>query len=277
MISITILTKNSEKHLEKVLEALRSFGEVLIYDTGSTDRTLDIASGYPNVTIVQGVFDGFGNAHNKASSMARNDWILSIDSDEVLTSELKEEIAGLKLDPLSVYSFPRKNFYNGKWIKWCGWHPDRVVRLYNKRRTSFTDCDVHERVISEGLGHCRLTSSVEHYPYGGTRDFLAKMQHYSDLFARQNRGKKKSSFAKALWRGWFTFFKSYILKRGFLGGKEGFIISLYNANTAFYKYIKLMEANRQAALEFSCGPKKTEAGTLCPTEPRNSLRRQTSR
>ncbi len=245
MISITILTKNSEKHLEKVLDALVDFDEVLIYDTGSIDKTLEIASRYSNTRTFEGPFEGFGATHNKASQMAGHDWILSIDSDEVLTPELKEEIFNLQLDPLTVYSFPRKNYYNGKWIKWCGWHPDRVVRLYNKKKTRFTSSDVHERVVADGFKHCLLKGAVKHYPYGGTADFLSKMQHYSELFARQNAGKKKASFFKALFRGWFAFFKSFFLKRGFLGGKEGFIISLYNANTAFYKYVKLSETNQR--------------------------------
>ena len=241
MISVTILTKNSEKYLSEVLAALRSFDEVLIYDTGSQDQTLQIAKQYPNVTIQNGPFIGFGPTHNTASGRAKNDWILSIDSDEVVTAELAQEICKLSLNPLSVYSFPRNNYYNGKWIKWCGWHPDRVLRLYNRTQTQFTNDQVHERVISDGLKHVFLHAPIKHYSYASTSDFLNKMQSYSDLFATQNRGRKKSSVCKAVLHGSFAFIKSYVIKRGFLGGREGFIISVYNANTAFYKYLKLCE------------------------------------
>jgi len=258
MITVTILTKDSERWIKQVLGALQEFDEVLIYDTGSTDKTLDMVKQFSNVTIYEAPFEGFGLCHNKATALARNDWILSLDSDEVLTLELKREIQTLSLNPKTVYSFPRKNFYNGKWIRWCGWHPDRVVRFYNRQQTSFSNDEVHEKVVTDGLNVVPLKSPAKHYPYNATEDFLNKMQKYSSLFAKQYAGKKKSSFTKALLRGVYTFFKNYIIKRGFLGGKEGFTISLYNANTAFYKYIKLLEANRELAAKSADGPKKTK-------------------
>src|SRR5476649_2059315 len=121
MISVTILTRNSAKYLTEVLTALHSFNDVVIYDTGSSDTTFEIAKQFDNVTIHQGTFEGFGVTHNQASAIAKNDWILSIDSDEIVTAELAQEIANTSLNSNSVYSFPRNNFYNGKWIKGCGW------------------------------------------------------------------------------------------------------------------------------------------------------------
>lgn len=244
MITVAILTKNNEKKIKPVLDSIQDFGEVLIYDTGSSDKTLEIAGHYPNVTIYERSFEGFGFCRNQAAKLAKNDWILALDSDEVLTPELRDEIARLSLTSKAVYSFPRKNIYNGKWIRWCGWHPDRVVRLYNRKYASYSNDEVHEKVVSEGLQSVALKHPVVHRPYDTTKDFLDKMQKYSELFAKQHRGKKRSSFSKALFRGIFTFFKSYILKRGIFGGSEGFTISLYNANTAFYKYLKLLEANK---------------------------------
>lgn len=243
MISVTILTKNSKKYLFEVLAAVKNFDEVVVYDTGSTDNTLEIAKQFPNVTIYQKSFCGFGPTHNLASEAARNDWILSIDSDEVVTLEMDEEIAQLQLDPGAVYSFPRHNYFNGKWIKWCGWYPDRQIRLYNRTKTRFTDAQVHESIIDSGMRKIPLASPLKHYSYESIADFLTKMQLYSDLFAAQNKGKKSSSPLKAILHGFFAFFKSYILKRGFLGGYEGFVISSYNAHTAFYKYLKLYEIN----------------------------------
>jgi len=244
MISVTILTQNSARHLNRVLQALSSFKEVLIYDNGSTDETLDIARRFPNVKIEKGPFLGFGETHNLASGLAKHDWILSIDSDEVATAALVNEIRQLQLDLQTVYSFPRHNFYRGKWIRWCGWYPDRVIRLYNRRNTRFTDAKVHEGVKTEGMQVAPLQSSVKHYPYETVHDFLTKMQTYSSLFAAQNRGKKRSSPWKALVHGAAAFWKSYLIKRGFLGGYEGFLISAYNGHTAFYKYLKLYEENR---------------------------------
>lgn len=242
-ISVTILTKNSEKYLERVLDPLKPFQEVLIFDNGSTDQTLEIASRYLNVVIHKGTFEGFGATHNKASNLAKNDWILSIDSDEVVTEEMREAIFNLKLNDESVYSFPRHNYFNGRLIKWCGWYPDRQVRLYNRTKTQFTEAQVHEAIDVNNMHQVKLEGPLVHYSYDSISDFLSKMQSYSNLFAQQYAGKRSSSPLKAISHGFFAFFKSYILKRGFLGGYEGYLVSAYNGHTAFYKYLKLYEAN----------------------------------
>ncbi|CCB87653.1 glycosyltransferase family 2 protein [Parachlamydia acanthamoebae] len=244
MISVTILTKNSEKYLREVLEPLSPFDEVVIFDNGSSDQTLEIAKQFSNVSIHQGIFSGFGPTHNHASHLAKNDWILSIDSDEIVTPEMIAEIKQTPLSDTCVYSFPRHNYFNGKFIRWCGWYPDRQYRLYHRKKTSFTNAQVHEAIQTDQLTKIALQSPLIHYSYGSLSDFLSKMQSYSELFAKQNQGKKSSSITKAILHGSFAFFKSYILKRGFMGGYEGFVISTYNANTAFYKYLKLYEANK---------------------------------
>lgn len=256
-ISVTVLAKNSQKYLAEVISALKIFDEVLVCDTGSKDQTLEIASRFPNVSIYERPFIGFGPTHNVASSLAKHDWILSIDSDEIVTSALAEEICSLVLNKGCVYSFPRHNEYRGKWIRWCGWHPDRQIRLYNRLDTQFTEAQVHEAIDARHLKEIYLNAPLRHYSYNEVNDFLNKMQSYSSLFALQYQGKKSSSLTKAITHGCFAFFKSYILKKGFLGGQEGFEISFYNANTAFYKYLKLAEANRQVAVKSDDGQKKT--------------------
>lgn len=246
-ISVTILCKNSEKYLKEVLEALHTFDEVLIYDNGSTDDTLAIAAGFPNVTIHRGTFCGFGPTHNIATELAKHDWIFSVDSDEVVSAALVMEIQALQIPKNNknfVYSMPRDNYYNGKWIRWCGWYPDRQQRLYNRKVTRFSDDQVHEGIVTKGVELVKLTCPLKHYSYASTRDFLTKMQDYSELYARQNCGKKNASIATAIAHGFFAFFKSFFLKKGFFGGYEGFVISVYNGNTAFYKYLKLREFNR---------------------------------
>lgn len=244
-ISVTVLAKNSEKYLKEVLKALAPFGEVILYDTGSTDNTIEIAQSFPNVRVLRAPFVGFGPTHNMASSAAKNNWVLSIDSDEIVTPELIKAIVDEEADVKAVYSFQRHNYFNGKFIKWCGWYPDRQIRLYNKTKTKFSDDQVHEAIIATNMRHVSLKAPLIHYSYNSIADFLCKMQSYSTLFANQYQGKKKSSFSKALSHGAFAFFKSYILKRGFLGGYEGYIISAYNGHTAYYKYLKLNEANKE--------------------------------
>ncbi len=242
MITITILTKNSARTLQKTLESVKAFPEVLILDTGSTDETLQIAKQYPNTKIFNSPFIGFGPLHNLASLKASYDWIFSLDSDEELTAELAQEIQHLSLDNCSVYSVERYNFFNGKRIKWCGgWHPDWVIRLFNRKTTHFSDDQVHEKVLKANLKEVCLTSPLLHTPYLEIADFLEKMQHYTTLFAAQSKAYKTPSIFKALYHSFYAFIKSYFFKRGFLGGKEGLIISMYNAHTTFYKYLKLAE------------------------------------
>jgi glycosyltransferase involved in cell wall biosynthesis len=243
MISVTILTKNSERHLEQVLTSLRVFPEVVIVDTGSTDSTLEIAQRFPNVMIHHRPFQGFGPTHNEASSLATYDWILSLDSDEVMTDSLQQEILSLSLDPHCVYSVWRKNFYRGRHIRGAGWYPDRVVRLYHRSATRFCGAMVHEAIITDGLHAVPLTFPVLHYPYQSVSSFLRKMDTYTNLYADQRPG-AKASLISAVVHAAFAFVKAYIVQRGFLLGAEGFEIAWFNMNCAFYKYAKVAERYR---------------------------------
>ena len=240
-ISVVMLNKDGETKLPRALKSLRSFDEVILCDTGSTDKSLAVAKKFPNVKIIQQPFNGFGRLRNTASIFASNDWIFVLDSDERVTEELLDELESLTCDPALVYSMPFHNYFNGKWIKTCGWYPDRHVRLYNRKHTQFKESAVHEGIDIQGLRVQKLQGPIEHFSYENTDDFLRKMDHYSTLFADQYAGKKRSSFKKALLRGGYAFFKSYILKRGFMQGREGYIISAYNGQTTYYKYLKLAE------------------------------------
>ena len=240
MISVTVLTKNVEKMLAETLSSLSLFPEVLVIDTGSTDHTLEIARAFANVKVIEETFMGFGPLHNKAALLATHDWVLSIDSDEVLSKELVQEILHTKLDPDVVYAIERDNYFNGKRIKCCsGWYPDSVARLYHRGSSSFTNDIIHEKIKTKGLAVKKLQGKLKHTPYPTIEMFLAKMQMYSTLFVEQNKHRKKIFFITVVVYGFFSFFRSYILKRGILGGKEGFIISLYNGHTTYYKYLKL--------------------------------------
>jgi len=243
-ISVTVLTKNSEKHLRRCLESLKDFDEVLLLDNGSQDGTLDIASQFPNVRVHRHEFIGFGPMKNLAADLARNDWILSIDSDEVLTPSLRQTIAALDPEETNrLYAFGRLNHYGEKPVKCCGWHPDIVTRLYNRRHTRFSDAMVHESlVVKPGSVVTQLDGTLLHYPFDSVESLLEKLQKYSTLYAEQST--KPSGPAKAFFRALFAFFKNYFLQRGFLCGYEGLLISVSNANGVFYKYMKLYEKQR---------------------------------
>ena len=245
MITVCILAKNSECTLAATLTSLIRFPEILLLDTGSTDQTIAIARNFPNVRVHETLFTGFGNLRNQAAALASNDWILAIDSDEVVSPLLSDEILSLSLDSTCVYEINFHNYYNGKRIIGCGWHPESHVRLYHRKSTQFSQSALHEGILTQQVRVVPLQHPIIHTPYRSVSDFLAKMQHYSDLFAQEHCGKRRSSFAKAMVHSFAAFFRSYFLQYGFLCGREGFIISWYNANVAFYKYLKLSEANRK--------------------------------
>jgi glycosyltransferase involved in cell wall biosynthesis len=259
MISVCILTKNSAATLKATLDSTAHFPEVLLLDNGSTDETLTIAATYPNVCIHQSPFIGFGPLRNRAASLAAHDWILALDSDEVLSPPLQREIAQISLNPQCAYRIPRHNFYNQKRIRGCGWDPESVCRLYHRKATAFSSAQVHESLLTHNLTILPLKHPLLHTPYRSVADFLTKMQHYSTLFAEQNQHRKDASLPKAMGHALFAFFKTYLIKRGWMCGAEGFFISFYNAHTAFYKYMKLRELNKEP----------TDVGSLKNGEQRN--------
>jgi glycosyltransferase involved in cell wall biosynthesis len=244
-ISAVVLTKNNEKTIEKTLNSLMEFVDVVVYDNGSTDKTMSIVKRYKNVNLVQGEFKGFGWTKNKAASYAKNDWILIIDSDEVVDKELLKELKEKKLDNKCVYRLNSKGFYKNIQVKYCGWTLT-VKRLYNTTTTSYNDYDeVHEEVISKGLKEEILKGNIEHYSYHSISEFIIKADRYSTLFATNNVGKKYSSPTKAFFNAMYSFFRTYILKQGFRDGYVGLIIAFSHMVTNFYKYIKLYEANKE--------------------------------
>lgn len=244
-ISCVIIAKDAEKTIIETLKSLEEFHEVILYLNNSSDNTKKIAQSFKNVKIVEGKFLGFGPTKNKACAYASNDWILSLDSDEVLVQKNIDEISALVLKNNTLYKIKRDNYYNKKLIRCCGWENDKVIRLFNKTQTAFCDNLVHEYILKKNLHVMELKTPIKHYPYENSVQLIQKMQNYSNLFAQNQQGKKSSSTLKAFAKASFTFFKSYILQKGFLCGSEGLLISITNANTTFYKYIKLAELNKK--------------------------------
>lgn len=240
-ISVTILVKNAQDTIKECLESLKNFDEIILLDNGSTDKTLEIARNFSNVRIFESEFIGFGALKNLAISYAKHDWILSIDSDEVLELSTLALIESLELNSHTIYALPRKNLYNGEWIKACGWYPDYVWRLFNKTFTRFNDNFVHESVIIPKNAHTlKLSSGIKHYAYDNIAHLLEKLQRYSSLWAEQNKH-KKSSPLKAITHGIWTFFRDYFFKKGIFYGYKGFVIATCNGLGTFFKYMKLYE------------------------------------
>jgi glycosyltransferase involved in cell wall biosynthesis len=240
-VSVIILTKNSEKYLKKVLESLKDFAEILIIDNGSTDNTLNIAESFKNCKIYKEKFIGFGPLKNKALMYAKNDWVLFVDSDEIVKKSMIEKIKTIDFNKKNVvYSFLRDNYYKDKLIKCCGWENDYVIRLFNKKYTKFNNKLVHESVIIKNdTKIIKIKDGFKHYAYSSIEQLIEKMQYYSSLFAKENNG--KPSLTKLTLSPFFKFIKNFFFQKGFLYGYIGFVISVSNANGVLYKYLKLYE------------------------------------
>lgn len=245
-ISVSILVKNAEHTLKECLESLREFDDIIILDNGSTDKSCEIAKSFPQVNIKQSEFIGFGALKNLAMSYAKYEWILSIDADEVLEAQtlalIKANLTSMQTN--HIYALPRKNLYNGEWIKACGWYPDYVYRIFNKTFTHFNDNIVHESLIlPKNAQIITLQSGLKHYAYDNIAHLLDKLQRYSSLWAEQNTH-KTSSPLKAITHGAWTFVRDYFFKKGILYGYKGFVISSCNALGTFFKYMKLYETQK---------------------------------
>ncbi|EOI5386314.1 glycosyltransferase [Campylobacter jejuni] len=248
-ISVIIIVKNAKQTLLECLNSLKDFDEIILLNNESSDNTLNIANefkkDFANLHIYHSAFIGFGALKNLALSYAKNDWILSVDADEVLENECIEELKNLELQEDNIIALSRKNLYKGEWIKACGWWPDYVWRIFNKNFTRFNDNLVHESlVLPSNAKKIYLKNGLKHHAFRDISHLINKMQHYSSLWAKQNIH-KKSGVLKANLRAFWTFFRNYFLKNGFLYGYKGFIISVCNALGTFFKYMKLYELQKQ--------------------------------
>ncbi|EEA7713784.1 glycosyltransferase [Campylobacter jejuni] len=248
-ISVIIIVKNAEQTLLECLNSLKDFDEIILLNNESSDNTLNIANefkkDFANLHIYHSAFIGFGALKNLTLSYAKNDWILSIDADEVLENECIKELKNLELQEDNIIALSRKNLYKGEWIKACGWWPDHVMRVFNKTHTSFNENLVHESLIlHEDSKKIKLQNGLRHFAFDDIDSLLDKLQKYSKLWALQNLH-KESSVCKALLRGIWTFFRNYVLKKGIFYGYKGFIISTCNGLGVFFKYMKLYELKKQ--------------------------------
>ncbi|WP_107775430.1 glycosyltransferase family 2 protein [Campylobacter concisus] len=234
MLSIVILTFNSQKYLQEVLESTNFADEVIVVDSGSSDGTKQICNGFSNVKFHEQAWLGFGAQKQRGVDLAKNEWVFVLDSDEVITNELKNEIISTLKEPkFMAYNVARLNFFFGKSIKNMGLYPDYTVRLFNKNFAKFDGRAVHEKVIlndgSQKLGS--LKNHFLHYAYESIEQFIAKQNRYSSMGAKRNLFKALTSPA-------WTFFKLYVLKGGFKEGFTGYVIARLYAQYTFWKYIK---------------------------------------
>lgn len=239
-LTVTVITKNEEQNIEACLRSVPFADQLLVLDSGSTDATAKIASAVGAEVHVNSDWQGFGIQKNRALTLARCDWVLSIDADERVSSELQAEIEAVLASPqFNVFDFPRLSSYCGQNMLHSGWYPDRVTRLFRRGTTKFTDDLVHERVLTPNpVG--RLHSALLHESYRNLEEVLDKTNLYSSAGATKLLcAGKKASLRTALGHGLWAFFRTYFFRRGFLDGRLGFVLAVSVAEETYYRYLKL--------------------------------------
>ena len=239
-ISATIITYNEERNLPRAIESLRCCDEIVVVDSGSTDRTTELA-GKLGARVVESPWRGYAGQKNLASECATHDWILSLDADEALSEALEAEIWQIKKNGPSfdAYTMPRLAQYLGRWILHSGWYPDRKVRLFDRRRGKWEGDFVHESVKVDGpIGH--LHANLLHFTCSSLSEHLKTMDRYTTLAAEQMIAEgRKIGWSRVVFDPPWTFFHTYVLKRGFLDGLEGLAIAQMAALYNFLKYAKV--------------------------------------
>ena len=238
-ITATIITLNEERHIARAIESLRCCDEIVVIDSGSADRTTELAENL-GARVIESPWRGYAGQKNWAAERATYDWILSLDADEALSEGLEGELWNLKKNgpKYDAYTMPRMAQYLGRWILHCGWYPDRKVRLYNRHKARWVGDFVHESVQVRGrLGH--LESNLLHFTCDSLSEHLKTMDRYTTLAAEELVSRK----TRVGWRhmildpAW-TFTKTYFVHRGFLDGLEGLTIAYMAALYTFLKYAK---------------------------------------
>ncbi len=248
-ISGVIITYNEEKFIERCITSILDVvDEIVVVDSFSTDKTKEICAKY-GVRFIENPFEGFTTQKNFANDQATYDYVLSLDADEALSDELKAAILAVK-DQLDAdgYSFNRRNYHCGKWLKY-NWYPDGKIRLYNRKKSRWKgEMNLHEIIVLDHpKSHKFLKGDLLHWAYDSYSEHYVKIDKYTTIAAKNYvlHKNKKIGFAKIVISPAWNFFRTYILKRGFMDGFEGYVIAKFYATTTFLKYIKIRELQKQ--------------------------------
>jgi glycosyltransferase involved in cell wall biosynthesis len=245
-LSVTIITLNEEKNIRRAIQSVHWADEVLVVDSGSTDKTVEIAKSL-GARVIFHAWPGYGQQKNFAQQQAAYHWVLNLDADEavseVLALEIQEALLKVQSEQITAkgFYFPRKTYYLGQWIKHGGWYPNHLVRLIDRNYASWTEPNVHEelKVRGEIVG---LTQPIDHYAFTSIMDQILTNLKFSKLgsLELERKGQQPSLF-RLLMKPVGKFLETYLLKRGFLDGLAGFIISVNAAHSMFLKYAYLYE------------------------------------
>ena len=241
-LSVVIIARDEEDSIGEALESVQWADEVIVVDSGSADRTVEIARARGAKVLVTSDWPGFGAQKNRALDQATREWVLSLDADERVTPELRAEIAAVLAanGPHEAYEMARLSSYCGRFMRHGGWWPDRVTRLFRRGAARFSDDLVHERVVVKGSTG-RLKGHLLHRAYEDLEEVLRKIDRYSTAGARMRHAAgERGSVIRAVAHGLWAFFRTYVLRAGFLDGRHGFMLAVSNAEATYYRYAKLM-------------------------------------
>ena len=240
MISIVIITKNEAHAIADCLQSVAWADEIIVVDSGSSDDTIKICKKFGAKVSITDNWPGFGEQKNRALALATKSWVLSLDADERVTPELQKEILQvIKGNAKASYRMPRSSSYCGQFIRHSGWSPDYVTRLFRRGHAKFSNDLVHERLISEEAT-LTLTSPLLHISYINLDEVLDKINRYSTAGAAMSFSSgKTATLGTAIRHGIWAFIRTYFIRLGFLDGKMGFILAVSNAETTYYRYLKL--------------------------------------
>ncbi|MGD9153127.1 MAG: glycosyltransferase family 2 protein [Gammaproteobacteria bacterium] len=243
-ISAIVLTKNEEDRIAKCLQSLDWVDEIIVFDSGSTDQTCEIAKKFDAKVFVQPNWEGFGRQRELAQEKATGDWILMIDADEEVSPDLRHEIQAKLSDNVldTAYVIPRSSWVFGRQLKHC-WYPDYVLRLYPRNKGKYAAEDlVHEKVyLDDNVKLVKLKHPLWHFTYRDLNHYFVKSNNYARAWAEKayQEGKRTNLF-QAVLHAASSFFKNYFIDMGFLDSKQGFLISILSAHAAFNKYAYLL-------------------------------------
>jgi glycosyltransferase involved in cell wall biosynthesis len=242
-ISAIVITLNEERKIKRCIESLQKVAEeVIVIDSFSADSTISVCESL-GIKVIQREFTSYYDQKNYGLSLAKHDYILSLDADEYLSPELTQTILALKSSLNDkAYKMSRRSSYLGKWISYGSWAPDWQLRLWNKNQGKWNLQEIHEIVVLNPRTKVeKLNGYLLHESYSGSQQALDKIQLFSNIYSSFYYKKKRTSLFGIMLHSSFAFFKSYIIKRGFLDGYEGLAVAVSMANHTFYKYAKLYE------------------------------------
>lgn len=242
-LSVALIVKNEENSLPQCLDILSWADELVIVDAGSTDNTIEVAKKYTDKVFSEPDWQGYGIQRQRAQSYATSDWVMMIDADEHITPELKDSIQQViqQNDHSKVYALPRLSWVFGRFIRYSGWYPDYVVRLYPRNKAKYGDEKVHEKLhYGDDMQVVKLKGDLLHYTYRDLEHYLVKSASYAAAWAEQRQAKgKRSSLSQGFLHGLACFLRMYLFRLGFLDGRQGLLLAILSAHSTFVKYADL--------------------------------------